>query len=402
MFKVMDGFKREILGPEDTRKIVPQASIPIWTYKYTHPSKGFVLAIATAGAPGSEKLSLGGFRIAPKERTARSGFSAEREAIELANGMDEKVFWSRLTNVAGPLGIKELQRIVGGKCVMAPAEGSKIGEPDDFALLDFGATCLKDFESHSKVYITTGQDLGHGVMSDGKTSSLIYLHGKFIGSVLEDTSKPTGEGNFYCLKGMLRGVGLKLPESYVGLIGCGNVGEHLLRRLLENGAKVAAVESSPTKIEKLRNLGVQVFEPKDKASLFSLPINAVCVNASGGSLDDATIASISNHKEIKVVCGSENLAMPNPSGAGALFAAKKIYCPTELCGMMGYLTAVEEYYCTKQGKVFDVTSLFEASRRLEEVGFQGVTEVLRTNNKSSFEDAVKKLFSAPTKNAAHS
>lgn len=384
-----DGFSREILEPDQCKKIAPLTSIPIWTYKYTNPSKGYTLAIATAGAPGSEKLSLGGFRIAPKDRTEKPGFTAEREAIELANGMDEKVFWSRITNVAGPLGINYLQKIVGGKCVLAPAEGSRIGEKNDFDLLNFATDCLNDFEAHAKVYLTTGQDLGHGIMSDGKTSSLKYLHSKFVGSVLEDTSKPTGEGNFFCLKGMLNGAGLQLSESFVGLIGCGNVGEHVFRRLLENGSRVAVVESSPSKIEMLKKLDVEIFAPSDKQKLFKLPIHAVCVNASGGSLDDETIKNISSSKSIKVISGSENLAMANPNGTVELLNAGKILAPMELCGMMGYLTAVEEYLCTKLTKKFDINKLFEAAQKLEEIGYQGVKFAIDSKYKRTFEDGIK-------------
>lgn len=396
-----DGFSREILEPEQCKKIAPLTSIPIWTYKYTNTSKGYTLAIATAGAPGSEKLSLGGFRIAPKDRTEKPGFTAEREAIELANGMDEKVFWSRITNVAGPLGINYLQKIVGGKCVLAPAEDSRIGEKNDFDLLNFATTCLNDFESHAKVYLTTGQDLGHGTMSDGKTSSLKYLHSKFVGSVLEDTSKPTGEGNFSCLKGMLRGAGLELSNSYVGLIGCGNVGEHVFRRLLENGSKVAVIESSPAKIEMLRKLDVEVFEPSKKQDLFKLPLHAVCVNASGGSLDDETIKNICSNKTIKIISGSENLAMPNPSGTQTFLNAEKILAPMELCGMMGYLTAVEEYLCTKLTKKFEVTKLFEAAQKLDEIGYQGVKYVINSGYQKSFEDSIKEIYQESTLKAAN-
>lgn len=390
-----DRFIREILQPDQCKQIAPQTSIPIWTYKYRHPTNDYTLAIATAGSPGSEKLSLGGFRIAPKDRTDKPGFSAEKEAIELANGMDEKVFWSRITNVAGPLGINYLQKIVGGKCVLAPSVGSRIGEKNDFDLLNFASNCLLDFESHARVYLTTGQDLGHGIMSDGRTSSLKYLHSKFIGSVLEDTSKPTGEGNFNCLKGMLRGVGLSLSDSFVGLIGCGNVGEHVFRRLLESGSKVAIVESAQQKIEMLRKLDIEVFEPSRKQDLFKLPIDAVCVNASGGTLDDETIGNIANSNTIKVICGSENLAMPNQNGTKILLRAKKILAPMELCGMMGYLTAVEEYLCTKLTKRYDVASLFEAAQKLEDIGLQGTKSVIKSGFKSTFEDSVKEIYMEP-------
>src|SRR6187401_1081850 len=116
--------------------------------------------------------------------------------------MEEKVYWSRLIRVGGPLARRDFARIVGGKCVLLPTPDARVGQPRDFQLLD----CATSAGFH----VITGQDLGHGIMSDGRTPSLEYLHCGFRGSVVADTSKPTAEGNFYTLRGMLRGVGIDL------------------------------------------------------------------------------------------------------------------------------------------------------------------------------------------------
>ncbi len=375
--------EREILTPNGSFYLVPEVRAPIWTYVYTHPL--FTLAISTVGTPGSDKLSLGGFRIVPKERAKTPGFDPVKEAINLADGMEEKVFWSRAVEIAGPLGREKLSDIVGGKCVLLPKH--RVGEEGDFEVLAEAAKCLKDFEDHAKLNIVTGQDLGHGIMSDGKTSSLEFLHSQFEGSVLEDTSKPTGEGNFHTLKGMLEAEGLNLSNSSVGLIGCGNVGEHVLWKLLNSGAKVFVVERSEEKRRKLESMNIKVF--RDKESLFSLPLDAVCVNASGGSLDDDSIDQICDNGYIRVICGSENLAMPNPDHVLTLLSFQKIYAPTELCGMMGYLTAVEEYLSRKKKVKFDLNKLFDASKGLSGVGYFGVRVVKQSGFKVLFEEAVR-------------
>ena len=116
------------------------------------------------------------------------------------------------------------------------------------------------------------------------------------------------------------------------------------------------------------------------------------VNASGGSLDPASVALIGANPKVKVVCGSENLVMPDPSGAEALRAAGKVYCPTELGGMMGYLTAVEEYLAAHSGVAFDVGSLFEASKKLEEAGFRATEVVRQSGFRKSFEEAVREVY----------
>jgi len=200
----------------------------VWIYRYSHSSEPWTLSIATLAEPGSKRLSLGGFRIAPPERTSLPGFNTDDEATDLAIGMEEKVFWSRLIRVGGPLAQHDFNRIVGGKCVLLPTPDARVGKLRDFELLDFAIACLNDCERSAGIHITTGQDLGHGVMSDGITQSLQYLNSGFPGSVVADTSQPTAEGNFYTLVGMLGGLDIDIGNATIGFIGCGNLGRALI------------------------------------------------------------------------------------------------------------------------------------------------------------------------------
>ena len=98
--------KPTILDPTAAASLVPRLRTTrnpkVWVYRYTHPN-GWRLSIATHAEPGSDKLSLGGFRIVPEERAATPGFDTDVEAIGLAIGMEEKVHWSRVAGVGGPL-----------------------------------------------------------------------------------------------------------------------------------------------------------------------------------------------------------------------------------------------------------------------------------------------------------
>jgi hypothetical protein len=212
-----------ILRPEDARALVPELASTrnpnVWVYRFEDAGHGWTLSIATHAEPGSGKLSLGGFRIAPLSRTSSPGFTTDREAIALAMGMEEKVHWSRVIRVGGPLAMRDITRIVGGKCVMAPTADARVGQPNDAALLDFAVACFRQVEADAGIHITTGQDLGHGVMHDGTTSSLAYLNARFAGSVVADTSVPTGEGNYQLLRGMLRAAGAPVEGATVGLVG---------------------------------------------------------------------------------------------------------------------------------------------------------------------------------------
>ena len=77
-----------------------------------------------------------------------------------------------------------MKRIVGGKCVLLPSNDARVGKPRDRELLDFAIACLADCDQTAGIRITTGQDLGHGLMSDGRTQSLDYLNEGFPGSVV--------------------------------------------------------------------------------------------------------------------------------------------------------------------------------------------------------------------------
>ena len=393
---VLADVDRVVLDPAACARLEPalasSVNPAVWLYRYTREGSGWVLSIATHGEPGSGQLSLGGFRIAPENRTSLAGYDNDREAIELAMGMEEKIHWSRLIRVGGPLLMRHPSALVGGKCVLRPTADARIGAPRDAALLDFAIACFRDFEATSGVHLTTGQDLGHGTMSDGATASLAYMNRRFPGSILADTSKPTAEGNYRVLRGMLAGLGMTLRGARVGLIGCGNIGDHVLARIRAEGAEAMVLEATPAKRERLAADGVRTFAPEEKAGFLALPLDALVVNASGGSLDMASIAAIAANPAVKVICGSENLAMPDPAGAEALCAAGKVYCPTELGGMMGYLTAVEEYLAVREGVPFDVATLFAAAARLEEAGCAATTKVRESGFALSFEEAVRRVY----------
>jgi hypothetical protein len=386
----------ETLQPADALKILPALSGTrnpnVWVYRYTDEARGWTLSVATHAAPGSGQLSLGGFRIAPVERTASPGFTTDHEAIGLAMGMEEKVHWSRVIRVGGPLAQRDFSRIVGGKCVLAPTPDARVGQPLDFQLLDFAIACFQDIEQKAGIHLTTGQDLGHGLMSDGRTQSLAYLNARFTGSVVADTSIPTGEGNHQILKGMLRGLGIDIATATVGLIGCGNIGMHLLGRLREHGTTILALESRDSRRAEIEAMGIKTWAPADKSAFLALPMDAVVVNAAGGTLDAPTIETIAHNARLRIVCGSENLVMPDASGAASLQQAGKVYAPTELGGMMGYLTAVEEYLSKIEKVPFDVTSLLVAAERLDTAGFEATCEVMRRDFKISFEDEVTALY----------
>lgn len=381
-----------ILTPAECRALVPELSTSlnpnVWVYRFTDASHGWVLSVATHAEPGSRKLSLGGFRIAPLERTAAAGFTPDHEAIALAIGMEEKVHWSRVIGVGGPLALRDIKRIVGGKCVLAPTADARIGQPNDVALLDFAIAAFQEVERTAEIFLTTGQDLGHGTMHDGKTTSLGYLNARYHGSVVADTAVPTGEGNYRILDGMLRGLERPLDGATVGLIGCGNIGMHIVGRLRERGTTILVCESRAERRQELEALGVRTWAAGEKSAFLREPMDALVVNAAGGTMDMATARACAANTRLQVICGSENLAMPDPAAAPLLQAAHKIYAPTELGGMMGYLTAVEEYLARAEQVPFDVQTLIVAAEQLDAAGLSAARRVRERGFRETFEEAV--------------
>ncbi|MDE3128726.1 MAG: hypothetical protein KGL38_12010 [Gemmatimonadota bacterium] len=388
--------KKTILQPAAARAVVPELAATrhpdVWVYRYQHDANGWTLSIATHAEPGSQKLSLGGFRIAPDERVQSPGFTTDHEAIGLAMGMEEKVHWSRVIHVGGPLTLRNITRICGGKCVLEPSPDARVGRPRDAQLLDWAVQCFRDVEAAGGFYLTTGQDLGHGVMSDGKTQSLAYLNAQYKGSVVADTSRPTGEGNYQLLKGMLRALDLDLAGATVGLIGAGHIGMYMIDRLREHGTTMLVAEARRDRRRELEAMGIRTWAPDTEREMMALPMDALVVNAAGGTLDRDAVSTICANPRVKVVCGSENLVMPDPADANRLRDAGKVYAPTELGGMMGYLTAAEEYLSHLAAQPFDVNVLLEAARRLDTAGYEATTRVRNGGFKESFEDAVVGLY----------
>ena len=383
---------RHVLDPVACRTLVPalEGQRSIWVYRYADTATGWTLSIATHAEPGSRKLSLGGFRIAPLERTSAPGYDGDREAIGLAMGMEEKIHWSRLLRVGGPLALRDADRLVGGKCVLTPTADARVGQTRDAEVLDFAVECFRDFEKTAGVLLITGQDLGHGRMSNGRSQSLGYVNARFPGSVLSDTSKPTAEGNYYVLRGMLRALRIEMPSARVGLIGCGNIGERVLQRLRADGASCLVLEANDRKRLSIGDSGIPTWSPAGKDAFLVQPMDALVVNAGGGTLDRATIARVIANPRLRAICGCENLAMPEPDGAEDLRRARRAWCPTELGGMMGYLTAVEEYLSQVDGVPFRMTTMFEAAKRLETAGFEATERAIRSDFDLSFEDAVRR------------
>ena len=83
--------------------------------------------------------------------------------------------------------------------------------------------------------------------------------------------------------------------------------------------------------------------------------------------------------------------MPDPSRAPLLLQAHKVFAPTEFGGMMGYLTAVEEYLAHVAGEPFRIETLLEAAHELEPICFAATKRVRDRGFAITFEQAIREL-----------
>ena len=131
---------------------------------------------------------------------------------------------------------------------------------------------------------------------------------------------------------------------------------------------------------------------EEKGAFLDEPFDAIVVNAAGGTLDLATCERIARNERVRIVCGSENLTMPDAQGTEVLLKGRVAFAPTELGGMMGYLTAVEEYLARRDGKAVSLDAVLTAARRLELVGREAMEGVVASGYTRSFEDVVRERF----------
>ncbi|MBM3886197.1 MAG: hypothetical protein FJ361_10260, partial [Gemmatimonadetes bacterium] len=73
----------------------------------------------------------------------------------------------------------------------------------------------------------------------------------------------------------------------------------------------------------------------------------------------------------------------------ALRRGRKSSCPTELGGMMGYLTAVEEYLAKADGVPFDVATVMRAAAALEPAAYEATARQRAGGFAETFEQVVE-------------
>ncbi|MFH8339700.1 Leu/Phe/Val dehydrogenase [Streptomyces sp. AM6-12] len=150
-----------------------------------------------------------------------------------------------------------------------------------------------------------------------------------------------------------------LRDRTVGVAGVGKVGHHLVRHLLDEGAKVVVTDVRPDAVQRILDQYEGVTAVADTDALIrveGLDIYAPC--ALGGALNDETVPVLS----AKVVCGAANNQLAHPGVEKDLADRGILYAPDYVVNAGGVIQVADELHgfdferCkTKAARIFDTT-----------------------------------------------
>jgi leucine dehydrogenase len=279
------------------------------------PRSGIQLVVAvhsTALGP-----ALGGARIW-HYRTPDDGV---RDALRLSRSMTLK---------AAAAGLE----LGGGKSVLcAPAEAPR-GDARRRMLLDFGDLV----ESLDGRYITA-EDVGCGaadlVAVSERTKHVTGLPAEHGGA--GDPSPFTARGVEAAMRACLRHrFGRRdVVGSRVVIVGLGNVGSRLARRLAEDGARLAVSDIDQRRREIADELDAEWLDPRE-AMVHPCDVLAPC--ALGGAIDEANVDLL----DCEIVCGSANNQLADDDLARRLDARGVLYAPDFIANAGGLISVYRE------------------------------------------------------------
>ncbi|GAA3526131.1 Glu/Leu/Phe/Val family dehydrogenase [Nocardioides daeguensis] len=223
--------------------------------------------------------ALGGTRFHPY----RSEDEALTDGLRLAQGMTFK---------AAAAGMA----LGGGKAVI-------IGDPAELKSPDLLRAYGRFIERLGGLYVTAA-DVGT-TSADldviGETTRHVVGRGEHTGGS-GDSGLSTATGVFHAMRAAARHVwGVDgLRGRTVGVEGAGKVGSHLVRLLVEEGARVAVADPCDTAVERLRVAhGADV---RRLASVVNAAVDVYAPCALGATLTPATVAGL----RARLVCGAAN------------------------------------------------------------------------------------------------
>ncbi|MBO0828481.1 MAG: Glu/Leu/Phe/Val dehydrogenase [Streptosporangiales bacterium] len=254
----------------------------------------------------------------------------------------------------------------------------------------------------------TGLDLGGGkavIIGDpehDKTEALLRAYGRFVqslggryltacdvGTYVEDmdvvarecryvTGRSVehggaGDSSVLTAYGVLQGMRAAADRVWgadglrgrlVGVAGVGKVGRHLVRHLVESGARVVVTDVARERVALLTAAYPQVESVPDTDALVRLPLDVYAPCALGGALDDATVEVL----QAAVVCGAANNQLAHPGLEKLLDERNILYAPDYVVNAGGLVQVADEIEGFDFGRAKKrVTGIYDTVSRIFQV-----------------------------------
>jgi valine dehydrogenase (NAD+) len=278
------------------------------------PSTGLRAIIAihsTALGPG-----LGGTRFYPYAATA----DAVRDVLNLSRGMSYK-------NALAGLDLG------GGKAVI-------IGDPHK----DKNEALLRAYgrfvQSLNGRYITACDVGTYSVDMDVVARECGYVTGRTVAhGGAGDSSVLTAYGTFQGMRASAEAVWGQptLSGRTVGVAGVGKVGHHLVRHLVDDGARVVVTDVDAAAVEAMvTKYGATAVADTDALVRSEIDVYAPC--ALGGALTDEVVDVLT----ASVVCGAANNQLEHPGIEKALADRGVLYAPDYCVNSGGVIQVADE------------------------------------------------------------
>ncbi|MDQ3615858.1 MAG: valine dehydrogenase [Actinomycetota bacterium] len=129
-----------------------------------------------------------------------------------------------------------------------------------------------------------------------------------------------------------------LADRTVGVAGVGKVGHHLVRHLLEDGARVVVTDVDGAAISRVQQEHPQVHVVAGTETLVSSELDVYAPCALGGALSDEVVDRMS----ARVVCGAANNQLAHPGIEKALQDRGVLYAPDYVVNAGGLIQVADE------------------------------------------------------------
>jgi glutamate dehydrogenase/leucine dehydrogenase len=277
--------------------------------------------------------SLGGVRF----RNYESDAEALEDVLQLSEAMSLKAAISGLHQGGGKAVVRWDDPDRARPQVLLDALGHAIDELGGryLAAEDVGATTA-DMNGLARVTPwVTGVDEAHGGSGDPSPVTAFGVLCAMRAMMAELDGDPT-----------LRG-------RHVVVQGVGHVGAHLVRQLVEAGARVTIADVFIARVDALvRELGVDAVNPD---AAFATPCDILAPCALGGVLDDATIPRL----RCRAIAGAANNQLGSLGADTRLAERGILYAPDFVVNAGGIVNIAEEFVG------YDRTRALEAAARIE-------------------------------------